>query len=125
MTTAADSAERAGSFDALPADEPFPGVRRESFTTERATVTRYTFAPGAAFPLHRHPQEQTTLILEGAVEMTVRSERRALRAGDWSVVGPDVEHGITAGADGARIIAIIAPPRTSIDEYEIRAGGGQ
>jgi unsaturated pyranuronate lyase len=125
MTAAADSTERAGSFDALPADEPFPGVRRESFTTERATVTRYTFAPGAAFPLHRHPQEQTTLILEGDVEMAIRAERRSLRAGDWAVVGPDTEHGITAGAEGARIIAIIAPPRTGSDEYEIRDGGGR
>jgi unsaturated pyranuronate lyase len=125
MTAAADSTERAGSFDALPADEPFPGVRRESFTTERATVTRYTFAPGAAFPLHRHPQEQTTLILEGDVEMAIRSARRPLRAGDWAVVGPDVEHGITAGAEGARIIAVIAPPRTGSDEYEIRAGAGR
>ena len=102
MTAAADSAERAGSFDALPADEPFPGVRRESFTTERATVTRYTFEPGAAFPLHRHPQEQTTLILEGAVEMAIGDDRRVLRAGDWSVVRSDVEHGITAGTGGAR-----------------------
>jgi quercetin dioxygenase-like cupin family protein len=123
MTAAADSAERAGSFDGLPADEPFPGVRRESFTTERATVSRYTFEPGAAFPLHRHPQEQTTLILEGKVEMAIRDERRALRAGDWSVVGPDTEHGITAGAEGARIVAIVAPPRTRSDEYEIRNGG--
>lgn len=125
MTLAADSADRAGSFDGLPAAEPFPGVRRESFTTERATVSRYTFEPGAAFPLHRHPQEQTTLILEGDVEMAIRGARRALRAGDWSVVGPDVEHGITAGAHGARIVAIVAPPRMRSDEYEIRDGGAQ
>lgn len=112
-----------GSFDAQPAEEPFPGVRRESFTTRRATVSRYTFGPGAAFPLHRHPQEQTTLVLEGEVEMAIRDERRALCAGEWSVVGPDVEHGITAGADGARIVAIVAPPRARSDEYEIRTEG--
>jgi len=124
MTAAADPSARAGSFEGLPVDEPFPGVRRESFTTERATVSRYTFEPGAAFPLHRHPQEQTTLILEGEVEMAIRDERRALRAGDWSVVGPDVEHGITAGAGGARIVAVVAPPRAHSDEYEIRDGSG-
>jgi quercetin dioxygenase-like cupin family protein len=122
MTAAADSAERSGSFGGLPTEEPFPGVHRESFTTARATVSRYTFEPGAAFPLHRHPQEQTTLVLEGEVEMAIREERRALRAGDWSVVGPDVEHGITAGVHGARIVAIVAPPRARSDEYEIRDG---
>lgn len=125
MSSAADSAVRAGSFDGLPVAEPFPGIRRESFTTERATVTRYTFEPGAAFPLHRHPQEQITLVLEGEIEMTVRDERRALRAGDWSVVGPDVEHGIAAGSGGARVAAFVSPARARVDEYEIRDGGAR
>jgi quercetin dioxygenase-like cupin family protein len=122
MSAAADSAQRLGSFDALPADEPFPGVRRESFTTERATVTRYTFEPGAGFPRHSHPQEQITLIVQGGVEMAIGDERSLMGPGDWSVVGPDVEHGITAGAEGAHFLAIVAPPRRSSDEYEIRAG---
>jgi len=55
--------------------------------------------------------------------MRIRDERRALRAGDWSVVGPDTEHGITAGSEGASIVAIVAPPRTRSDEYELRDGG--
>jgi quercetin dioxygenase-like cupin family protein len=99
-------------------------VRREVVNTAQTTVTRYSFAPGAAFPRHRHPQEQTTLILEGTVEMTIGDQRTTLRAGDWSVVGPEVEHGITASDGGARIVAIIAPPRTRSDEYEVAAEDG-
>jgi quercetin dioxygenase-like cupin family protein len=119
MSAAADSATRTGGFADLPAEEPFPGVRRQVLGTAQTTVTRYTFEPGASFPLHRHPQEQTTLILEGSVEMTVAGEPTVLHAGDWSVVAPEVEHGITASGDGARIVAIIAPPRTSSDDYEV------
>lgn len=120
--TAADAAERTGSFGDLPSEEPFPGVRRHSFTTAQATVSRYTFEPGATFPRHRHPQEQITMIVQGSVEMVIGDGSSPLRAGEWSVVGPDVEHGITAGAEGAEFLAIVAPPRSGSDEYEIRTG---
>jgi quercetin dioxygenase-like cupin family protein len=117
-----DFAQMTGSFDTLPTERPFPGVRRESFTTERATVSRYRFEPGAVFPRHRHPQEQITLIVEGTVEMLIGDRRGVLRAGEWSVVGPDVEHGITAGDEGAEFVAFVSPPRSRTDEYEIRMG---
>ena len=80
-----------GSFDALPADEPYPGLQRRVFDSAGATVTEYRFEPGASFPLHRHPQEQITLIADGEVEMTIDGSASQLRAGDWSVVGPEVD----------------------------------
>ena len=110
----------AGSFGALPGDEVFPGVRRSSFSSERATVASYVFGPGARFPLHSHPQEQITLIEEGEVVMTVDGAERRLVAGDWSVVAPGVEHGIRAGREGARVVAIVMPRRERPDEYTVR-----
>ena len=112
-----------GSFGALPAESPFPGVTRQGFTTERATVTRYEFEPGASFPIHSHPQEQITVIAEGAVEMTIGGETQTLGPGDWSVAPGGVEHGITAGPEGASFLAIVSPPRSRSDEYEIAGGG--
>jgi len=108
-----------GNFDQLPADRPYQGVIRRSFSTERATVTRYMFEPGASFPRHRHAQEQVTLIQEGQVEMTLGDGVERLVAGDWSVVAPDVEHGITAGPGGATVVAIVVPRRDSADGYEV------
>lgn len=102
-----------GSFADLPVEEPYEGLRRRTFDSEEATVNEYVFEPGARFPLHRHPQEQITLIEEGEVELTVAGETARLRAGDWSVVGPDVEHGIRAGERGARILAIVVPRRSA------------
>jgi quercetin dioxygenase-like cupin family protein len=113
----------AGSFGALPAEEVFPGVRRSSFSSERATVTSYVFRPGARFPLHSHPQEQITLIEEGEVEMTIDGAPRRLVAGDWSVVAPGFEHGIRAGREGARVVAIVMPPRERPNDYSVRANG--
>ena len=109
----------AGSFTELEAEEPFPGVRRFAFDTERATVTRYEFEPGATFPLHRHPQEQITLIEAGDVAFTIDGAVERLGPGGYSVVGAEVEHGITAGAGGARFVAIVIPARAASDAYTV------
>ena len=101
-----------GSFEELEADEPYPGVIRRSFDSDGATVTEYWFEPGASFPLHKHPQEQITLIAAGDLEMTIAGRVAQLATGDWAVVGPAVEHGIRAGAGGARVIAIVVPRRS-------------
>jgi quercetin dioxygenase-like cupin family protein len=110
---------RHGNLADLPAAEPFEGLRRRTIESAKATVSEYSFEPGASFPIHRHPEEQVTLILEGSVELTVEGETSSLEAGGWSVVGGDVEHGIRAGADGARIVAIITPRRTRDDAYTV------
>lgn len=108
-----------GRFDDLAATEPYPGVQRRSFDSAKATVNRYTFEPGASFPIHRHPAEQITVIEQGDVEMTVDGDARKLVAGEWSVVAGDVEHGITAGGEGASILAIVVPRRESADAYTV------
>ena len=100
-----------GRFDDLPADVPYAGIDRRVLTTSKATVQRYTFAPGASFPIHHHPEEQITLVIEGDIMFRADGERYALSAGAWSVVAGDVPHGVTAGRAGASFIAILVPPR--------------
>ncbi len=108
-----------GRFDGLPVEEVYPGIQRRSFTSAQATVASYRFAPGAAFPLHRHPQEQITLVEAGEVEMTIGNQVEPLCAGDWSVIEPDLEHGLRAGPEGAGIVAIVTPRRESADDYTV------
>ena len=98
---------------------------RRSFSSEHTTVTSYDFAPGAAFPLHRHSQEQITLTHAGEAEMTMGDEVESLSAGDWTVVASNVEHGVRAGPNGALIIAIVAPRRESPDGYTVIDPGEQ
>jgi quercetin dioxygenase-like cupin family protein len=107
------------AFGALPCDEPFPGVRRQSVSIAGATVTRYSFEPGASFPLHRHDQEQITVVEEGRVEMTIDDQPLALESGSWSVVAGKVPHGIVAGEEGARIVAIVVPRRENSGDISI------
>src|SRR4051794_37433980 len=110
---------RLGRFAELARDEPYPGLERRTFDASGATVNEYRFEPGARFPVHTHPQEQITLVEEGEVEMTIRDDVEVLAAGDWSVVAPEVPHGIRAGDTGARILAIIVPRRSNATAYTV------
>jgi quercetin dioxygenase-like cupin family protein len=118
-------AQLTGSFDDLAADEPYPGVTRRSFSSEQATVTAYAFAPGARFPRHRHAQEQITLVQRGEVTFTVGDDAQTLSAGGFSVVAPDVEHGLEAGPGGAEIVAIVVPRRERLDGYTVVGDGAR
>ncbi len=104
-----------GSFDALPVETPFPGVRRRTFSSEQATIAEYAFDAGARFPRHHHPQEQVTLVREGDVELVAGDRRERLAVGAWSVVAGGVEHGITAGDRGARFLVLLVPRRLPDD----------
>ncbi len=110
---------RAGHFDELDEDEPHTGVFRRSVDAAGATVTRYELRPGARFPLHRHLQEQVTLVEAGSVVMTAGEGEQELGPGSWSIVAGGVTHGIVAGPDGARFVAIVVPGRAAADEYEL------
>lgn len=55
--------------------EQMPGIKRTdlqrhdlSIPGQEAVQTRVDFAPGAAFPMHRHPGEEIVYVLEGSIE---------------------------------------------------------
>ena len=103
--------EGLGSFARLPVAEPYPGLQRRAFDAAGATVNEYVFAAGAEFPLHRHAEEQVTLVEEGEIELRAGEETARLGPGDWCVTAPDVPHGIRALGAGARVLAVIVPRR--------------
>jgi quercetin dioxygenase-like cupin family protein len=101
-------------------EHPFPGVTRRTNHTDKATVSAYAFAPGAEFPIHTHPEEQITVVLAGSVVFEVEGERHALGPGETYVVTADLEHGLRAGPEGARFLAVVVPRRAGSDAYEIK-----
>lgn len=109
------------ALDTQPWEEPLPGVRRRVLSGERMTFTRYRFAPGARFPLHRHAQEQIVLVLEGAITFTSPAGAARLGAGDALVIAPDVPHEAAAGPDGAGLVSAVAPARRSPADVTMEA----
>jgi unsaturated pyranuronate lyase len=83
----------------IPAEEPMPGVYRQTIHGASQTLVRYRYAPGAHFPIHRHPQEQTTIVLSGAIVFQVAGERVPLAAGQVAVIPADTPHGADVEGD--------------------------
>lgn len=106
-------------IDGLDPEEVFPGVGKRSLDTERITLTEYRFGPSARFPEHHHPQEQLTLVIDGAATFVVAGEAHEMRAGDVIVVPPSVPHEVSAGAGGARLLSIVSPARTAEDAIRL------
>lgn len=112
------AAVSSGALEDFAPEHPFPGVTRNTLQTGKATVAVYEFEPGASFPLHTHEQQQITIVERGEIEFSSPEGAIRLALGGWSVVAPGVEHGVNAGADGARILAIVVPPRAA-DGYAV------
>ncbi len=111
-----------GTVDALPTATPYPGITRRELHGDGASLYWYAFEPGASFPLHRHHQEQITLVEEGTITMSVGPDgTRELAAGDWAIAAGGLEHGITGGAEGARIMIVLTPRRAAGETVEVLA----
>jgi quercetin dioxygenase-like cupin family protein len=101
------------SWDDLPEAEPHPGVHARRFDTEHATVVRYELAPGAEYPLHRHPEEQLVQVLVGNLDFQLGDSTLRLAEGDLVHVAGDVRHGARCrGPDTTVFLNVVIPRRT-------------
>ncbi|GAP64186.1 hypothetical protein ARMA_2609 [Ardenticatena maritima] len=91
-----------------------PGVVFRSFWGDQMTVTVVEFEPHAAVPEHRHPAEQTTIVIEGSLIFTLDGETRTLRPGELVVVPGNVPHAAKAGPEGAKVVDAFSPARPEL-----------
>ena len=96
------------------------GLTTRIFPGEQAMVSIVRIEPNASGTVHAHPQEQWGLCLRGSGVRTQGGEAIEVGEGDFWRTPGNVEHGFRAGADGAVIVDMFAPPR---DEYR-KAGEG-
>ena len=88
-----------------------PGITLRLVWGERVMLSCATFQPGSTIPLHSHPHEQTGIVIEGEVEMTIGGETRLCRKGDAFTISGDVEHSAVCGVKAATVIDTFSPPR--------------
>ena len=93
----------------LPREAVAPGIVRQYVTGDESTFSRWEVAAGGV-PMHSHYNEQVTLLLSGAADVTSGDQRIALAAGDMLVLPPDVPHGYTFTEDSV-VIEFFAPRR--------------
>lgn len=94
----------------LPAQEPMPGFKGKFVHTDNMSVAHWRIAASSMAPLHAHPHEQVTMVVEGAFELTIAGETMVLKPGVVAVVPPDVEHSGIAITE-CQLIDIFHPVR--------------
>jgi quercetin dioxygenase-like cupin family protein len=88
---------------------------------ERLSLAVVELEPGALVPEHRHPNEQLGLVLQGSLDFRIAEETKRLGpGGTWSIPG-DAPHEARAGAEGAVVIDVFAPPRADWEDIELDA----
>jgi len=66
--------------------------------------------PGSKFPLHHHPHEQITYILDGELEMEIGGEKVLLTSGSYYVIPSNTPHSAIC-QKGCTAIDIFSPVR--------------
>lgn len=94
----------------LPLQEVFPGITGHLVHSEQSTIADFRIAAGTELPVHQHPHEQTSTILEGRFLFTVGDETRECGPGDVAVIPGDTPHRGIALTD-CRIIDVFTPVR--------------
>ncbi len=97
-----------------------PGLTTRIFPGEHAMLSVVILEPHAVGRLHHHPEEQWGVLLEGSAIRVQGDEEIPVRKGDFWRTPGNVPHMMRAGANGARVLDIFAPPRK---EYE-KPGSG-
>ena len=97
-----------------------PGLETRILAGDRVMVSIVRIAPGAAGPIHAHPEEQWGYLLEGHGVRTMDGVEHEVVAGHLWFTPGNVSHGFAAGEQGAVILDIFSPPR---EEYRTPGSG--
>jgi quercetin dioxygenase-like cupin family protein len=77
---------------------------------EKTLMGRFKLAKGAKIPPHKHPHEQTGLMVSGKLLFTVEKKEIEVEAGDsWCIPGGS-EHSVVAAEDSL-VVEIFSPVR--------------
>jgi quercetin dioxygenase-like cupin family protein len=90
------------------------GVTTRIFSGEQAMLSVVTLAPHAQGTLHHHPEEQWGVLLDGSAIRVQGGEEIPVGKGDFWRTPGNVPHTMRAGPDGARVLDIFSPPRSTV-----------
>lgn len=100
-------------LDSLPTRELFPGFTARLVHTPLVTQSFVACTAGASFPEHRHPHEQTVIVLEGELELHVGDETHRLTPGSVFAIPGNVPHSGRAIVD-TRVLDVFSPVRDDL-----------
>jgi quercetin dioxygenase-like cupin family protein len=98
----------------IPLKNLISGIAGRYIHGDQCTMGIVEIEKGSVLPLHHHPHEQLTYILEGELEMTIGGETMTLRQGDYFVIHSNVPHSAVAHV-ACSVMDVFAPVR---EEYK-------
>jgi quercetin dioxygenase-like cupin family protein len=75
----------------------------------RFALIEFLFPRDASPPVHTHPQDESYVVLEGALTIVAGEERFELGAGGAAVVPMEVPHTFRVDSDTARVLVLSTP----------------
>jgi quercetin dioxygenase-like cupin family protein len=91
---------------------------RELHHTPAQSLAEASLEPGQATQRHYHAlSEEIYLITDGGGTLEVDGESRPVEPGDAIRIPPGARHELVAGADGARLLCMCAPPYSHDDTF--------
>jgi quercetin dioxygenase-like cupin family protein len=98
------------SWEKIEAERLSEKITRRALHGQHATVARFFLARGAIVARHEHESEQYSVVLSGAIKMTLDSREVVLRPGDVLLISPHEPHAAEALED-TTVQDIFAPRR--------------
>jgi len=90
--------------------ELVPGITGYYAHGDKMTFGFVELEKDASIPLHAHPQEQITYILEGQLDMVIGDQNYSLTAGMYHVIPSNVLHSAKA-VIASKVIDAFSPVR--------------
>jgi len=99
------------NWSTIPVESPADGIERQMVVGQNLMICRFRFAPFLVTPEHRHPHEQTSLVMSGRVRFFIEGEERICSAGDVLHFPSNCLHGATMMDEEVVLIDIFTPLR--------------
>jgi quercetin dioxygenase-like cupin family protein len=101
-----------------PAERPFkelrPGVQARTFWGDQMLVSLVDFDPNAIVSMHAHPQEQSSYLLQGEIELIMDGQTHLIRAGELFIIPGGVAHEVRVGPAHCQILDTFYPTREDL-----------
>lgn len=91
-----------------------PGVLMRSFWGEQTTLAVVDLAPNAVVPPHSHPAEQSGIVVNGRIVLTIGEETREIGPGACYIIPGNVQHSLVVGDEPAKLMEVFAPLREEL-----------
>lgn len=96
-------------------EELSPCIKRRYIHGSNVTVAQFIIKAGCTVPLHSHPQEQITQVIDGVLELKVGDSKKTLASGDIVIIPPNIPHEVAAITD-VFVVDVFSPRRTDWDQ---------